>query len=139
MTDTPDTDITRPSWWKRFGVLAAVGWVVVLAYLLLVGDPPDFWFEDIGEVDGPGHVVAGLVTGSVAYLLLARRRRAVVVAIVVATALLVGLELVQDLFTDRGYERSDVLLSLVGAVAGVAVAWAGRALTSRMRASSAGR
>ncbi len=133
MKDGSDTDALKPNWWKRLGLLAAAGWLVALAYLLLTGDPPDFWFDDIGTVDGPGHVVAGFVTGLVVYLFLARRRRALVLAMLITAALLIGLEVVQDVFTDRGYEQSDVVLSLVGAVAGVAAAGAGVALASRRR------
>ncbi len=106
-------------------------WVGFLAYLLLVADPPDFWFGDIGTVDGPGHFVGGVVTGAAAYLLLARRRRAVLLALGGSLALLVGLEFVQDRFTGRGYETSDVVLSVAGAVIGVGIAWLGHILLKR--------
>lgn len=124
----------RPKWWKRAALLVGVGWMIFLAFLLLTGDPPDFWFEDIGSVDGPGHVVAGLVTGLVAYFLLVGRAHAGPLALGVTVALLVGLEVVQDAFTDRGYESSDVLLSLGGAVAGVGAGWVGRLVAGRLRA-----
>jgi hypothetical protein len=129
------TNSDRPNRWKRVALLVGVAWVIVLAYLLLVGDPPDFWFEDIGSVDGPGHVVAGLVTGLVAYVLFAGRAHAGPVALGITVSLLIGLEFLQDAFTDRGYEFSDVALSLVGAVAGVGAGAVGRWAARRLRAT----
>lgn len=131
MTEMPTQ--RRPNWWKRVGLLIAVSWVVFFGYLLLAADPPDFWFEDIGSVDGPGHVVGGFVTGFLVSRFVARRRRPFLLAVAVAVAFLVGLEVVQDLFTDRGYERSDVVLSVVGAGAGVASGQWGLAAARRLR------
>ena len=133
MAHVPGTRSSKPNWWKRVGLLVGVGWVIVLAYLLLTGDPPDFWFEDIGLVDGPVHVLAGLVTGLVAYLLFVGRAHAGPLALGVTVVLLLGLEIVQDVFTERGYEASDVLLSLVGAGAGVGAGWVGRWVVGRLR------
>lgn len=111
-------------------MLGAV-WIAFFAFLLLAADPPDLWFDDIGTVDGPGHVVGGVVTGAGAYLLLAGRRRPVLVALLAALGLLVGLEFLQDRFTSRGYETSDVVLSIGGAVIGVGAAWLGHRFVKR--------
>lgn len=54
----------RRSWWKPAAIVVGVMWVGFLAYLLLTADPPDFWFDDIGTVDGPGHMVGGVITGA---------------------------------------------------------------------------
>ena len=99
--------------------------------ILLAADPPDFWFDDIGAVDGPGHVVGGVVTGAGAYLLLSRHRRAALLALGSTLVLLLGLEFLQDRFTSRGYETSDVVLSTVGAVIGVGAAWLGHRMMGR--------
>jgi len=133
MAHVPKTKSRRTNLWKGAALVVGAGWMVVLAYLLLTGDPPDFWFDDIGTVDGPGHVVAGSVTGLVAYLLFVGRSRAGPMALGVSGAVLVVLEFVQDVFTDRGYESSDVLLSLAGAVAGVGAGWVGRWVVGRLR------
>ncbi len=124
----------RSSRWKRIGLAIALAWVAFLAYLLLSADPPDFWFDDIGAVDGPGHLAGGLVTGLVAFLLVARRRWAVALALGGTIGLLLGLEFIQDWFTDRGYETSDVALTVVGAVAGVTGGWVARSIVQRLRA-----
>jgi hypothetical protein len=126
---SPDQSKRRP-WWKPAALAFGAAWVAFFAYLLLAADPPDFWFDDIGTVDGPGHVVGGIVTGVVAYLLVSRRRRAALLALGSTLVLLVGLEFLQDRFTSRGYETSDVVLSVVGAVIGVGAAWLGHRLTS---------
>jgi VanZ family protein len=111
--------------------VAGVLWVGFFAYLLLAADPPDFWFDDIGTVDGPAHVVGGMVTGAGAYFLLARRQRPVLAALVATIVFLLGLELLQDRFTSRGYETSDVVLSVVGAFVGVGAARLGHRLLGR--------
>ncbi|NNC92343.1 MAG: hypothetical protein HKN80_07590 [Acidimicrobiia bacterium] len=134
MTDIPRTKSHKPNRWKRVALLVGVGWMIFLGYLLLTGDPPDFWFEDIGSVDGPGHVAAGLVTGLVAYLLFLGRAHAGPLALAATVALLLGLELGQDAFTDRGYESSDVWFSLLGAVAGVGAGRVGRWVAGRLQA-----
>lgn len=129
----PDVDQQNklPPWWKwAAGVLAAL-WMGFFAYLLLAADPPDFWFDDIGTVDGPGHVVGGMVTGAFAFLLVRRRTAAVLLAVVLALAALLGLELLQDRFTDRGYEASDVVLSAVGVLIGAGGAWLVRQMMVR--------
>ena len=138
MTHQTETTRNRLSWPKRVGLLFALVWLASLIYLLLVGDPPDFWFDDIATVDGPAHIVAGFVTGAVAYVALAGGPRPLLRAFVVTVVFLVGLELAQDLFTDRGYEWSDVTSSIAGAVAGVIGGRAGVALVRRFtaRASS---
>ena len=128
----PDRSKPR-SWWKPAAVGLVVVWVGFFAYLLLAADPPDFWFDDIGTVDGPGHVVGGVVTGVIAYLLLARRRRAALMALLSTVLLLGGLEFLQDRFTSRGYETSDVVLSVVGAVIGVGAARLGHRVSDRRR------
>jgi hypothetical protein len=126
------TDRTKSrSWWKPALVVVGIAWVAFFAYLVLAADPPDFWFDDIGTVDGPGHLVAGAVTGAGAYLLLARRRRPVLGALLSAVGVLLGLEVLQDRFTTRGYETSDVVLSVVGAVIGVGAARFGHWLRGR--------
>jgi hypothetical protein len=130
----PASDTSRRrSWWKPAAIVVVVMWVGFFAYLLLAADPPDFWFDDIGTVDGPGHVVGGVVTGAGAYLLLAGRRRPVLVALPAALVVLVGLEFLQDRFTSRGYETSDVVLSVVGAVTGVVAARLGHWFVKRNR------
>jgi len=128
----PSTDQTqsRP-WWKPVIVVLGIVWVAFFAYLVLSADPPDFWFDDIGTVDGPGHVVGGAVTGAGAYLLLARRRRPVLAALLSTVVVLLGLEFLQDRFTTRGYETSDVVLSVVGAVIGVGAARLGHWVRGR--------
>ena len=126
----PSDQAKRRKRWILTALVLGVVWVAFFAYLLLAADPPDFWFEDIGTVDGPGHVVGGVVTGAGAYLLLARRRRAALVALASTLVLLLGLELLQDRFTSRGYETSDVVLSVAGAVIGVGAAWLGHRLMS---------
>jgi peptidoglycan/LPS O-acetylase OafA/YrhL len=133
MPDMPEADQPPAPRWRRIGIAITVAWVVVLGYFLLTADPPDLWFEDIGAVDGPGHLAGGLVTGAVAYLFMARRRHGVVLAAGVALVFLIGLEFVQDRLTARGYEHSDVVLSIIGALAGVGVTWAGRAAAVRLR------
>jgi hypothetical protein len=119
------------SHWKTAAIALSIVWVGFLGYLLLASDPPDLWFGDIGTVDGPGHLVGGVVTGAGAYVLLARHRRAVLLALGCTLALLLGLEFVQDRFTGRGYETSDVVLSAAGAVIGVGIARLGHVLMKR--------
>lgn len=131
MPEQPAT--SHLSRWKRVGFFAAIIWLGVLSYFLLIGDPPDFWFDDIASVETPGHLIAGVVTGLIAYLFLAKRPRPVVTAMGVTIAILLGLELLQDLLSSRGYERSDVALSVVGAAAGVGAGW----IVSRLMGSSA--
>ena len=108
---------SRP--WRRIGIIVAALWVAAFAYLLLVDDPPDFFWDDIAVVDGPAHFVGGVVTGVIAYLLAANRRRAVLTALVGMVVVVVGLEVLQDLFSSRKWENSDVGLALVGGVVGV--------------------
>ena len=55
---------TKP--WRRIAIVVAALWVVAFAYLLLVDDPPDFFWDDIAVVDGPAHFVGGAVTGVIA-------------------------------------------------------------------------
>lgn len=117
--------------WRVFGVAVAVGWLGFFAYLLLAADPPDFFFDDIADVDGPAHFLGGATTGVIAYLLLARRRRPVGTALLVSIGLLLALELIQDRFTSRRWEASDVLLAVAGALVGVAVAAVGVGLRRR--------
>lgn len=117
--------------WKRIGLVAAVAWVAVLAYFLLVNDPPDLWYNDIAEIEGPGHVLAGVVSALIAYYFLAHRSRPFLTAFGVTIAFLLALELVQDLLSPSnrsGYELSDVALSVIGAAVGIAVAWVARRL-----------
>jgi hypothetical protein len=127
----PTDQAKSRSWWKPVVVGLGIVWVAFFAYLLLAADPPDFWFDDIGTVDGPGHVVGGAVTGAGAYLLLARRRRRVLAALLSTVVVLLGLEFLQDRFTTRGYETSDVVLSVVGAVLGVGAARFGHWIRGR--------
>ena len=112
-------DLRSPRVWKRVGLAVAVLWVVVFAYLLFADDPPDFFWDDIAEVDGPAHFVGGATTGVIAYLLVAGRRHAVPLALALTTAVLLGLELFQDVFTSRKWEGSDVGLALAGGLTGV--------------------
>ena len=127
----PSDQAKRRKRWILTALVLGVVWVVFFAYLLLSADPPDLWFDDIGRVDGPGHVVGGVVTGAGAYLLLSRHRRAALVALGSTLVLLLGLELLQDRFTSRGYETSDVVLSVVGAVIGVGAARLGHRMMTR--------
>jgi VanZ family protein len=127
----PSDQAKRRKRWILTALVLGVVWVVFFAYLLLSADPPDLWFDDIGAVDGPGHVVGGVVTGAGAYLLLNRHRRAAQVALGSTLVLLLGLELLQDRFTSRGYETSDVVLSVVGAVIGVGAARLGHRMMNR--------
>ena len=127
----PSDQAKRRKRWILTALVLGVVWVGFFAYLLLSADPPDFWFDDIGAVDGPGHVVGGLVTGAGAYLLMSRHQRAALVALGSTLVLLLGLELLQDRFTSRGYETSDVVLSIVGAVIGVGAAWLGQRMMGR--------
>lgn len=131
MSDTDQRKKLPPRWKWAAGALAAL-WMGFFAYLLLAADPPDFWFDDIGTVDGPGHVVGGIVTGAFTLLLVRRRTGAVLLAVVLALAALLGLELLQDRFTDRGYETSDVTLSAVGVLIGVGGVWLVRVLMARL-------
>ena len=79
--------------WKATAVALAIVWVGFLAYLLLVSDPPDFWFDDIGTVDGPGHLVGGVVTGGGGVPAVGSAARAPGVAALGSTlVLLLGLE-----------------------------------------------
>lgn len=119
--------------WRLVGVIVAVVWVAVFAWLLFADDPPDFFWDDIAQVDGPAHFVGGATTGVIAYLLVSGRRRAFVLALVVTAAVLLGLELLQDLFTSRKWEASDVLLALAGGLVGVAGAAGVRRLLDRNR------
>ena len=105
--------------WRRIGIIVATLWVAAFGYLLLVDDPPDFFWDDIAVVDGPAHFVGGAVTGVIAYLLAANRRRAILTALVGMVAVVVGLELLQDLFSSRKWENSDVGLALLGGIVGV--------------------
>ncbi len=123
----------RTGWWKGFRLVLAMVWLAFLAYLLLAADPPDFWFDDIGTVAGPGHVVAGFVTGFVVCALVAGRKRALLTAFGITLLVLIGLEVVQDRFTDRGYQSSDVTFSVVGAVLGVGAGRARWIVTERLR------
>lgn len=100
-------------------MVVAVLWVVAFAYLLFVDDPPDFFWDDIAVVDGPAHFVGGAVTGVIAYLLAADRPRAVLLALAGMAAVVVGLEVLQDVFSSRRWENSDVGLALVGGLVGV--------------------
>ncbi len=88
MKEVPEAERRRPPSWKRIGVFIAGAWVLALGYMVLVADPPDFWFDDIATVDAPGHALAGFVSGVAAYLLLARRRHAFLLAIASSLALL---------------------------------------------------
>ena len=99
--------------------MVAAVWVVVFAYLLFVEDPPDFFWGDIALVDGPAHFVGGATTGVIAYLLVVGRRRAVPLALALTAAVLLGLELFQEVFTSRKWEGSDVGLALAGGLTGV--------------------
>ena len=111
---------SRTRAWQRIGLVVGVVWVGVFAWLLFADDPPDFFWDDIAQVDGPAHFVGGVTTGVIAFLLTARLRRAVMGALALTAAVLVGLELLQDLFTSRRWEASDVLLALLGGLVGVA-------------------
>lgn len=122
---------SRTRTWQRMGLAVGVLWVVFFAWLLFADDPPDFFWDDIAEVDGPAHFVGGLTTGVIAYLLTARLRRGVFLALALTAAVLLGLELVQDVFTSRRWEASDVLLALLGGLAGVAGAFGIRRLFGR--------
>lgn len=106
--------------WQWIGLVVGLVWVVFFAWLLFADDPPDFFWDDIAQVDGPAHFVGGLTTGVIAYVLTARLRRAVVAALALTAVVLLGLELLQDLFTSRRWEASDVLLALLGGLVGVA-------------------
>ena len=108
---------TRP--WRRIGIVVAALWVAAFAYLLFVDDPPDFFWDDIAEVDGPAHFVGGAVTGGIAFLLSAGRRRAVLMALGAMVVVVVGLEVLQDVFSSRKWENSDVGLALAGGIVGV--------------------
>ena len=108
---------SRP--WRRIGLVVAVLWVVAFAYLLFVDDPPDFFWDDIAVVDGPAHFVGGAVTGMIAYLLAAGRSRRILLALVGMAVVVVGLEVLQDVFSSRRWENSDVALALVGGLVGV--------------------
>ena len=113
---------TRWPPWRIWALVVGAVWVALFGYLLFAADPPDFFWDDIAEVDGPAHVVGGITTGIIAFVLVADRRRAVWLAFGGSVAVLVLLEIAQDVFTDRRYEASDLGLALVGAAAGVAVA-----------------
>ncbi|MBT8215420.1 MAG: hypothetical protein KJO17_01070, partial [Acidimicrobiia bacterium] len=109
---------TRWPPWRIWALVIGGVWVVVFGYLLFAADPPDFFWDDIAEVDGPAHVVGGITTGVIAFVLVADRRRALWLAFGGSVAVLVLLEVAQDVFTDRRYEASDLGLALVGAAAG---------------------
>ena len=123
----------RPGRATLIGLVAISAWVAFFAYLLLAADPPDFFFDDIATVDGPAHFVGGATTGLIVYLLVARRPRAIPTALTITIGLLLLLEFVQDRFTSRRYEASDVLLAVLGALAGVGLAVAGAAIIRRRR------
>jgi hypothetical protein len=100
-------------------MIVAVLWVLFFAYLLFADDPPDFFWDDIAEVDALAHFVGGVTTGVIAFLLVAARARALALGLAITASVLIGLELIQDLFTSRRWENSDVGLALLGGVVGV--------------------
>jgi len=117
----PEVDQPRFSW-RALGLGVAGLWIAFFAYLLLAADPPDFFFDDIADVDGPAHFLGGATTGVIAYLLLLPRRRPVLASLGVSIGLLLALELIQDWFTSRSWEASDVVLAVAGALVGVGLA-----------------
>jgi hypothetical protein len=119
--------------WRRIGLAVAIVWVLFFAYLLFADDPPDFFWDDIAEVDALAHFVGGATTGVIAFLLLSARPRAFAVALVATASVLVGLEVLQDVFTSRRWENSDVGLALLGGGVGVLVAAALARVVRRSR------
>ena len=130
----PSKQATKPR--SRLLPSLAAAWMGVFAYLLLVSDPPDIGPIRLRSFEDQGHLFGSLLLGLLLFLVLSRSAlrapRVALLSLGLTLAFLGTLELAQELRPGRGYQRLDIQLNLVGAFAGVGLAWIGKAFQNRL-------